>query len=74
MIKFYFHHMAHKVRTVRPAGEKQPAHFTLLVEKISRYIHHGRSKESGIVEQKNSIQTMASKKESLRSHVCHNSM
>ena len=27
--------MARKVRAVRPAGEKQPTHFTLLVEKIS---------------------------------------
>ena len=27
--------MARKVCTVRPAGEKQPMHFMLLVEKIS---------------------------------------
>ena len=32
-----FLHTMHKVRTVRPAGEKQPTHFTLLVEKISIY-------------------------------------
>ena len=32
-----FLHTAHKVRTVRPAGEKQPTHFTLLVEEISIY-------------------------------------
>ena len=35
MQKINFHHTARKVRTVRPAGEKQPTHFTLLVEKIS---------------------------------------
>ena len=33
--KRFFHHTARKVRTVRSAGEKQPMHFTLLVEKIS---------------------------------------
>ena len=33
--KKYFLHTACKVRTVRTAGEKQPTHFTLLVEKIS---------------------------------------
>ena len=31
----YFLHMARKVNTVGPAGEKQLSHFTLLVEKIS---------------------------------------
>ena len=30
-----FLHTAFKLRTVRPAGDKQPTHFTLLVEKIS---------------------------------------
>ena len=34
-IDYTYLHMARKVRTVRPAGEKQPTHFTLLVEKIS---------------------------------------
>ena len=28
--KFFFLHTSRKVRTVRPAGEKQPTHFTLL--------------------------------------------
>ena len=41
----FFHHTAPKVRTVRPAGEKQPTHFTLLVEKIS-ICTTGVSKES----------------------------
>ena len=41
----YFHHTARKVRTVRPAGEKQPTHFTLLGEKIS-ICTTGVSKES----------------------------
>ena len=40
-----FLHTAHKVRTVRPAGEKQPTHFRLLVEKISTCTT-GVSKES----------------------------
>ena len=43
--KLYFHHTAREVRTVRPAGEKQPTHFTLLVEKIS-ICTTGVSKES----------------------------
>ena len=43
--KIFFHHTARKVRTVRPAGEKQPTHFTLLVEKIS-ICTTGVSKES----------------------------
>ena len=43
--KNFFHHTARKVRTVRPAGEKQPTHFTLLVEKIS-ICTTGVSKES----------------------------
>ena len=37
--------MARKVRTVHSAGEKQPTHFTLLVEKIS-ICTTGISKES----------------------------
>ena len=41
----FFLHTAHKMRTVRPAGEKQPTHFTLLVEKIS-ICTTGVSKES----------------------------
>ena len=41
----FFHHTTRKVRTVRPAGEKQPTYFTLLVEKISICIT-GVSKES----------------------------
>ena len=43
--KNIFHHAARKVRTVRPAGEKQPTHFTLLAEKIS-ICTTGVSKES----------------------------
>ena len=35
--KKIFLHTARKVRTVRPASEKQPTHFTLRVEKISIY-------------------------------------
>ena len=41
----FFLHTARKVRTVRPADEKQPTHFTLLMEKIS-ICTTGVSKES----------------------------
>ena len=45
MAKTIFLYKARKVRTVRPAGEKQPTHFTLLVEKVS-ICTTGVSKES----------------------------
>ena len=35
MRNILFLHTARKLRAVRPAGEKPPSHFTLLVEKIS---------------------------------------
>ena len=44
-LRIIFHHTAHKVRTVCPAGEKHPRHFTLLVEKIS-ICTTGESEES----------------------------
>ena len=44
-MKIIFLHTARKVRTVRPSGEKQPTHFTLLVKKIS-ICTTGVSKES----------------------------